>query len=194
MPRLDQGRGPRSVPPLGTFCGIGTGEDVETRRPASSWARGQGAAEPPAEDRPPIPEARRAWRGRVCSRAPPGHEVKGPVSITWTFLQPEMGRLWGGVEWSRSRGLWLREGCGSIWGPPGPATGWGLSSTGGAAWAPGLAGEGDQGWGRGRGRGRWFSEKPSQFHSVTQFCPMDCSTLGFPVRHQLLELVQTHVH
>ena len=24
--------------------------------------------------------------------------------------------------------------------------------------------------------------------------PMDCSTLGFPVHHQLLELTQTHVH
>ena len=24
--------------------------------------------------------------------------------------------------------------------------------------------------------------------------PMDCSTPGFPVHHQLLELIQTHVH
>ena len=37
------------------------------------------------------------------------------------------------------------------------------------------------------------------FRSVTQSCPtlcdpMDCSTAGFPVHHQLLELVQTHVH
>ena len=35
--------------------------------------------------------------------------------------------------------------------------------------------------------------------SVTQSCPtlcdpMDCSTPGFPVHHQLLELAQTHVH
>jgi len=35
--------------------------------------------------------------------------------------------------------------------------------------------------------------------SVTQSCPtlcepMDCSTPGFPVHHQLLELVQTHAH
>ena len=35
--------------------------------------------------------------------------------------------------------------------------------------------------------------------SVTQSCPtlcdpMDCSTLGFPVHHQLPELIQTHVH
>ena len=35
--------------------------------------------------------------------------------------------------------------------------------------------------------------------SVTQLCPtlcnpMDCSTPGFPVHHQLLELPQTHVH
>ena len=38
-----------------------------------------------------------------------------------------------------------------------------------------------------------------QFSSVTQsrptLCdPMDCSTPGFPVHHQLLELAQTHVH
>ena len=37
-----------------------------------------------------------------------------------------------------------------------------------------------------------------QFSSVTQSCltlcdPMDCSTPGFPVHHQLLELAQTHV-
>ena len=35
--------------------------------------------------------------------------------------------------------------------------------------------------------------------SVAQSCPMlcdpmDCSTPGFPVHHQLLELTQTHVH
>ena len=38
-----------------------------------------------------------------------------------------------------------------------------------------------------------------QFSSVTQSCltlcdPMDCSTPGFPVHHQLSELTQTHVH
>ena len=38
-----------------------------------------------------------------------------------------------------------------------------------------------------------------QFSSVAQSCPtlcnpMDCSTLGFPVHHQLLELAQTRVH
>ena len=38
-----------------------------------------------------------------------------------------------------------------------------------------------------------------QFSSVTQFCltlcnPMDCSTPGFPVHHQLMELAQTHAH
>ena len=37
------------------------------------------------------------------------------------------------------------------------------------------------------------------FSSVTQLCltlwePMDCSTSGFPVHQQLLELVQTHLH
>ena len=38
-----------------------------------------------------------------------------------------------------------------------------------------------------------------QFSSVAQSCPtlwdpMDCSTQGFPVPHQLLELAQSHVH
>ena len=38
-----------------------------------------------------------------------------------------------------------------------------------------------------------------QFSSVAQSCPtlcnpMGCSTPGFPVHHQYLELVQTHVH
>ena len=38
-----------------------------------------------------------------------------------------------------------------------------------------------------------------QFGLVTQSCPtlcdpMDCSTPGFPVHHQLPELTQTHVH
>ena len=38
-----------------------------------------------------------------------------------------------------------------------------------------------------------------QFSSVAQSCPtlcdpMDCSTPGFPVHHQLLELTQIHVH
>ena len=39
----------------------------------------------------------------------------------------------------------------------------------------------------------------NQFSSVAQSCPtlcnpMDCSRLGFPDHHQLLELAQTHVH
>ena len=38
-----------------------------------------------------------------------------------------------------------------------------------------------------------------QFSSVTQLCPtlcnpMNCSTPGFPVHHQVPELAQTHVH
>ena len=38
-----------------------------------------------------------------------------------------------------------------------------------------------------------------QFSSVTQSCltlcdPMECTTPGFPVHHQLPELAQTHVH
>ena len=40
---------------------------------------------------------------------------------------------------------------------------------------------------------------PFSSSSVTQSCltfcdPMDCSSPGFPVHHQLLELTQTHVH
>ena len=43
---------------------------------------------------------------------------------------------------------------------------------------------------------KWIS---SRFNSVTQSCPtlcdpMDCSTPGFPVHHQVLELAQTHGH
>ena len=39
----------------------------------------------------------------------------------------------------------------------------------------------------------------AQLSSVTQSCPtlchpMDCSTPGLPVHHQLLEFTQTHVH
>ena len=33
-----------------------------------------------------------------------------------------------------------------------------------------------------------------QFLSLTLYNPMDCSTTGFPVHHQLLEPTQTHVH
>ena len=38
-----------------------------------------------------------------------------------------------------------------------------------------------------------------QFSSVSQLCltlcnPMDCSTPGLPVQHQLLQFTQTHVH
>ena len=44
-----------------------------------------------------------------------------------------------------------------------------------------------------------YSHNSVQFSSVTQSCltlcdPMDCSSPGFPVHHQLLELVQTHIH
>ena len=43
-----------------------------------------------------------------------------------------------------------------------------------------------------------FQRKLQMFSSVTQLCPtlcdpVDCSMLGFPVHHQLLELAQTHV-
>ena len=47
-----------------------------------------------------------------------------------------------------------------------------------------------------------YDERPQysvQFSSVTQSCPtlcdpMNCSTPGLPVHHQLLEFTQTHVH
>ena len=44
-----------------------------------------------------------------------------------------------------------------------------------------------------------LSHSSVQFSSVTQSCltlcnPMNCSTPGLPVHHQLLELTQTHVH
>ena len=44
-----------------------------------------------------------------------------------------------------------------------------------------------------------WSSLSVQFSSFPRSCltlcdPMDCSTPGFPVHHQLLELTQTHVH
>ena len=48
--------------------------------------------------------------------------------------------------------------------------------------------------------GSWVSRHHSvQFSSVAQSCPplcdpMDCSTPGLPVYHQLLDFTQTHVH
>ena len=46
---------------------------------------------------------------------------------------------------------------------------------------------------------KWFRQKLIVFISVAQSCPtlckpLDCSTPGFLVHHQLLELAQTHVH
>ena len=58
-------------------------------------------------------------------------------------------------------------------------------------------------WGGGQNRRPWpwniLTVFSLQFSSVTQLCPtlcdpMDCSMPGLPVHHQLLELVQTHVH
>ena len=45
----------------------------------------------------------------------------------------------------------------------------------------------------------FLTHRINQFNSVAQWYPilcnpMDCSTLGLPVYHQLLELTQTHVH
>ena len=45
----------------------------------------------------------------------------------------------------------------------------------------------------------WVHVKPLPFGSVTQSCPtlcdpMNCSTPGLPVHHQLPEFTQTHVH
>ena len=44
-----------------------------------------------------------------------------------------------------------------------------------------------------------FTQDVNQFSSLTQSCltlcdPMDCSTPGLPVHHQLLEVAQTHFH
>ena len=46
---------------------------------------------------------------------------------------------------------------------------------------------------------RLGEEHAVQFSLVAQLCltlsdPMNCSTTGFPVQHQLLELIQTNVH
>ena len=54
--------------------------------------------------------------------------------------------------------------------------------------------------GREKGEAGNVSKHPKmEFGSVAQSCPtlcdpMDCSTSGLPVHHQLLELAQTHVH
>ena len=45
----------------------------------------------------------------------------------------------------------------------------------------------------------WYTQWNIQFSSVTQLCPtlcdpMNCSTPGLPVHHQLPEFTQTHVH
>ena len=50
-----------------------------------------------------------------------------------------------------------------------------------------------------RNKSPLFSHAWKSFSSVTQSCPalcdpMDHSTPGFPIHHQLLELAQTHVH
>ena len=47
--------------------------------------------------------------------------------------------------------------------------------------------------------GSYLESHSVQFSSVTQSCrtlwdPMDCSTPGLPVHHQLTEFTQTHVH
>ena len=45
----------------------------------------------------------------------------------------------------------------------------------------------------------WLKPSSFQSSSVAQSCltpcnPMDCTMLGLPVHHQLLEFTQTHVH
>ena len=54
-------------------------------------------------------------------------------------------------------------------------------------------------WVEGFGVGGLRLDWAVQFSSVAQLCPtlcdpMDCSTPGFPVHHQLPELTQIHVH
>ena len=53
--------------------------------------------------------------------------------------------------------------------------------------------------GTNKNNGRNITESSVQFSSVTQSCltlcdPMNHSTPGLPVHHQLLEFTQTHVH
>ena len=54
-------------------------------------------------------------------------------------------------------------------------------------------------WKRSTSEGQGHGVLFVQFSSITQLCPtlcdpMDCSTPGFPVHHQVSELAQTHVH
>ena len=66
-------------------------------------------------------------------------------------------------------------------------------------WCPYFCGchPGDTSWLPNSGSQRNLHSWSHQFSSVTQSCltlcdPMDCSTSGFPVLHQLLEIAQTH--
>ena len=60
--------------------------------------------------------------------------------------------------------------------------------------------QGHSGWRQDTSAGGKLALSASvQFSSVAQLCPtlcdpIDCSTPGFPIHHQLLELAQTHVH
>ena len=60
--------------------------------------------------------------------------------------------------------------------------------------------EADLEWEKVQARIRLVTFGACQFSSVSQSCPttlcgpMDCSTPGFPVHHQLSELAQTHVN
>ena len=56
-----------------------------------------------------------------------------------------------------------------------------------------------KGWQRMRSLGGITDSVEIQFSSVAQLCPtlcdpMNCSTPGLPVHHQLPELTQTHIH
>ena len=100
------------------------------------------------------------------------------------------------VEWS-----WVLE---LRWGPQAELTLidilWGLTFSGGLGLGTPTI---DSGQATGQGtktlQAAWCGKNKSQFSSVTQSCPtlcdpMDCSTPGFPVHHQLLKLAETHVH
>ena len=72
---------------------------------------------------------------------------------------------------------------------------------GGGCCAPSLEGQGlrEPGSAQEKRQGAQVEEASVQFSSVDQSCqtlcvPMDCSTPGLPVHHQLPELTQTHVH
>ena len=114
------------------------------------------------------------WRPTLETQTPGGQEIVWsrhghPEVSTWDLLLVQQRVEGADDSWQSHRETCLTQRPLSLFLPPFWSSRWG-------------------------GKGNNF-----QFSSVAQLCPtlcdpMDCSTPGFPVHHQLLELAQTHVH